>query len=332
MPRKTSKDLTGTNRILFVKEHRNLIVSEQLIISLKALITRAISENILVIHPNAEAVGLSGQGIVMGRNPAFPILAAMVGITQEFITTHSLGRIRDAWIEPDGKTICILHRNYGEDGKEANDNAKLLPTYRAYHSASDETYAWWEFGVPEGLEELAKQAVQKTDTRNCWERYLEVIDKMGKGVNDDDTAKALEAGKKVVAGLNYALKEGVAEVNHGKGSVVIKEVKPIEETKPKKGKKMAKWTTKWTTKWPTKPGKYWFFGWPYGRSSDIADEHLPPELRFVEVREELNTVIVIAGGHFWYENEGGVGLFSEVDLPEMPENEVEKLRKGKKNE
>jgi hypothetical protein len=71
MPRKTSKDLTGTNRILFVKEHRNLIVSEQLIISLKALITRAISENILVIHPNAEACGLSGQGIVklLGTKP-----------------------------------------------------------------------------------------------------------------------------------------------------------------------------------------------------------------------------------------------------------------------
>jgi hypothetical protein len=162
--------------------------------------------------------------MVMEMNPAFGILAGIVGISKDFHQAHPLSRVRDAWIEPDGKTICILHRNYGAEGKEALDNAKLLPTYRANHPASDETYAWWEFEVPPEFSDLAKVLVEKSDTRNCWDRYLEVINKLHKGVDDSETQRAMEAGKKVFAGLNYAMQEGVAEVRHGEGSVEIKAI------------------------------------------------------------------------------------------------------------
>ena len=164
--------------------------------------------------------------MVMQMNPAFPILAGMIGVTENFHQAHPLGRVRDAWIEPDGKTICILHRNYGEDGQESNDNATLLPTYRDYRSASDPTYAWWEFDVPEQYREMAEMLVEKTDTRNCWKRYLEVIDKLESGVDDSETRRAKEAGEKIASGLSYAMKEGIAEVQHGDGSVVINEVNP----------------------------------------------------------------------------------------------------------
>jgi hypothetical protein len=162
--------------------------------------------------------------MVMGMNPAFGLLAGIVGISQDFCREHPLGRVRDAWIEPDGKTICILHRNYGSDGSEANRNAKLLPTYRRNQPASDETYAWWEFNVPAEFANLAKVLVEKTDTRNRWDRYLEVVDKVSKGLKDEETQRAVEAGKKVFAGLDYAMKEGIAEVQHGEGSVVIKSI------------------------------------------------------------------------------------------------------------
>ena len=155
--------------------------------------------------------------MVMGMNPAFPYLALMVGITQEFAQEHPLGRIRDAWIEPDGKTICILHRNYGSDGEKANANVKSLPTFRRNVPASDETYAWWEFDVPIEYAEAAQMAAAKTDTRNRWTRFMEVADKMKRGVKDEETERALEAGKKVFAGLNYAIQEGVAEVKHASG-------------------------------------------------------------------------------------------------------------------
>jgi hypothetical protein len=166
--------------------------------------------------------------MVMQMNPVFGILAGLVGITKDFHRAHPLGRIRDAWIEPDGKTVCILHRKYGEDGQDALNNAKLLPTYRRNHPASDETYAWWEFDVPAGCEVLVKVLLEKTDTRNCWDRYLEVIEKLSRGVDDDETKRAVDAGKKVFAGLNYAMKEGIAEVEHGNGSVVIKTIEPEE--------------------------------------------------------------------------------------------------------
>jgi hypothetical protein len=174
-------------------------------------------------------LNMSGlYNMVMGMNPAFGLLAGVVGITQDFHRDHPLGRVRDAWIEPDGKTICILHRNYGEDGQEALNNAKMLPTYRANHPASDPTYAWWVFDVPAEFEKMAKILVEKTDTRNRWDRYLEVVDKVSKGVEDEETNRAMEAGKKVFAGLNYAMQEGIAEVKHGEGEVVIESVEPKE--------------------------------------------------------------------------------------------------------
>jgi len=166
--------------------------------------------------------------MVMQVNPVFGILAGIVGITKDFHRAHPLGRIRDAWMEPDGKTVCVLHRNYGEDGKEFNDNAKLLPTYRGNHVASDETYAWWEFNVTAEFAMAAKLLADRSDTRNRWDRYLEVIGKLQKGVSDEETERALSAGIKVMAGLKYAEQEGIAEVSHGEGSVVIKSFEPEE--------------------------------------------------------------------------------------------------------
>ncbi len=73
---------------------------------------------------------------------------------------------------------------------------------------------------------------------------------------------------------------------------------------------------KWTEAWPTKPGMYWFYGWPYGKDEKNPEEK--PELNLIEIRAISNGVMVIRSGQFWFKREGGVGKFTEVDLPELP--------------
>lgn len=166
--------------------------------------------------------------MIMGQSPIFGQLALAVGISREFATENDLGRVRDAWISEDAKTICILHRNYEESNEHCHENVKKLPTFVANHSwESDPTYAWWEFSVvedgPEEMYNFLKLAAEKTDNRNCMERYHELIENMQNPdkQDDPDVQHAMEAGKKIINGLKYAMQEGIAEPEHNGGSVVI---------------------------------------------------------------------------------------------------------------
>lgn len=75
--------------------------------------------------------------------------------------------------------------------------------------------------------------------------------------------------------------------------------------------------SKWTKTWPKKAGRYWFYGWPYGNTHTVIDK--------VPVKPELNSVLVwengsvIRDGSFWYKKDGGIGMFCEADVPEMPD-------------
>jgi hypothetical protein len=77
--------------------------------------------------------------------------------------------------------------------------------------------------------------------------------------------------------------------------------------------------SKWTKKWPTKPGRYWFFGWPYGRQWEIGGKFKKPELNCVNVWKVSNGIMLIREGSFWGESEGSIGLFCVADLPELPD-------------
>jgi hypothetical protein len=77
--------------------------------------------------------------------------------------------------------------------------------------------------------------------------------------------------------------------------------------------------TKWTKKWPTKPGRYWFYGWPYGHQWEIGGKFVEPELNCVNVWKVSNGITLVREGNGWDESEGGIGLFCVVDLPELPD-------------
>jgi hypothetical protein len=71
--------------------------------------------------------------------------------------------------------------------------------------------------------------------------------------------------------------------------------------------------TEWTPKWPTKPGRYWFYGYPYGM------EGKPPAMSLIEIWEGAYTAIL--DGNFWYASEGWHGKFKKAEFPEPPELE-----------
>jgi hypothetical protein len=83
--------------------------------------------------------------------------------------------------------------------------------------------------------------------------------------------------------------------------------------------------TEWTSKWPTKPGRYWFYGWPYGRPYEvISNKPIPPELNHVDVWKVSNGLAYVRDGNFWDKNQGAVGLFIPAGLPVLPD--VEPMR------
>lgn len=73
----------------------------------------------------------------------------------------------------------------------------------------------------------------------------------------------------------------------------------------------------WTREWPTKPGVYWFYGWPYGKSESGARVRAP-EWNLVKVMKCSNGVITVRDGSPWYRHEGWDGMFCEADRPAVP--------------
>jgi len=80
--------------------------------------------------------------------------------------------------------------------------------------------------------------------------------------------------------------------------------------------------TEWTTEFPTESGRYWFYGYRYGKISC----GYPCELVLMSVEAKCsNGMVYIADGHFMYESEVEEPHFCKADLPDLP-----KL-KGKEN-
>jgi hypothetical protein len=77
---------------------------------------------------------------------------------------------------------------------------------------------------------------------------------------------------------------------------------------------------KWTKEWPMKPGRYWFYGWPYGHTKEtINGSPVEPELNYVNVWKISNGIMWVREGQFWNKGEGAVGLFCKADVPEFPD-------------
>lgn len=78
----------------------------------------------------------------------------------------------------------------------------------------------------------------------------------------------------------------------------------------------------WSTDWPDEIGLWWFYGWKFGETSD------EPALALVKVSFSGNRLLMIVGeGHFWYAEEGAIGLFIKAELPDLPTAALVKMIK-----
>lgn len=164
---------------------------------------------------------MSLYNMLFGANPHLDMLFELIGVHPR--SRHCFGRVRDGWITEDAKTVCIFHRNYGEEGRPFDLAVADIPTFVAKYYADDLTYGWYEFTVVDDPELAATAQViaDETDNRNCMDKYLELIDMITRGEDNELTRNAIAAGKKIVKGLHYAELEGNADVEHGAGSITI---------------------------------------------------------------------------------------------------------------
>lgn len=72
----------------------------------------------------------------------------------------------------------------------------------------------------------------------------------------------------------------------------------------------------WTKEVPNRVGAYWFYGNPFPLTENSKYENV--ELYMVYVRQGMNALIFVAGGHFM---ENKDGYWQPVELPELPEME-----------
>jgi hypothetical protein len=74
--------------------------------------------------------------------------------------------------------------------------------------------------------------------------------------------------------------------------------------------------TKWSNKFPTKIGRYWFYGYRYGKVN--CGYVCEPELMYVMVRKVSNGFMYVANGQFMFEKEVEEAHFLPIQRPELP--------------
>jgi hypothetical protein len=144
--------------------------------------------------------------MLMGKSPFYPYLVGLAGITKE--NAREFGRLRDAWISEDAKTIGILHRNYGEEGADANAAAEGLPHFREHLETNDSTYRCWLFDVMPGAEVLAEKMADLDDNTPCFERYEQAIESFGRGEENEQTEHMRKVGEQIFGDINQAFNDG----------------------------------------------------------------------------------------------------------------------------
>lgn len=164
--------------------------------------------------------------MLMGRNPHGPYLMACLGFVQNAPQNAWLGRFRDVYTNDAADRIFVLHRNYPE-GNEFNQAIKQHPNFVKYvPEPTDHTYGTWEFTVPEEYNHIVKEIASLGDNTPLMQRYMQLIDNLGKGVENEATHNAMEAGKKILGPLIAQMEgkepvEPEREVNHGDGTVIV---------------------------------------------------------------------------------------------------------------
>ncbi len=75
----------------------------------------------------------------------------------------------------------------------------------------------------------------------------------------------------------------------------------------------------WTREWPTEPGRYWFYGYPYGKQkTEMGLGDKKPFLSLVKVDKTTNSIMYVLDGQFFFRDSKIIGKFKKADLPELP--------------
>jgi hypothetical protein len=170
--------------------------------------------------------------MLMGRNPHGPYLMGALGFVRGAEQNAWLGRFRDVYTNDAADRIFILHRNYPETD-EFNQAIKAHPNFLRYiPEPTDFSYGVWEFSVPDFATDVVKQIAALGDNTPLMDRYRKLITDMEKGVDNEATRNAMEAGKKILQPIIDSVKDGKSgeqHITHGDGSVVVINVVPEKE-------------------------------------------------------------------------------------------------------
>lgn len=80
--------------------------------------------------------------------------------------------------------------------------------------------------------------------------------------------------------------------------------------------------SEWTKEWPSEPGKYWFYGYRYGRVSVGREQKKVMCLVGVN-KNGSGGLMYVAEGSFMYKNETECSLFTPAILPKPPEDNTD---------
>lgn len=155
--------------------------------------------------------------VLMKRNHISDRLFTIIGLTQEEIR-----KFRDIWINPEGTKIMILHVNDGEKGIDADLRIAENPNFVSREIwESDNSFAIYHFSIPKNKEvkEIAKSLAKISDTEHRLKKYARTLENMFTTGEGFQTFKTI--GDKILRAKDYAEKEGIADVEHGDGRLII---------------------------------------------------------------------------------------------------------------
>ena len=126
---------------------------------------------------------------LFGENPDATALLGMIGLTRP-----SFERYRDAYLNKYGTKIIVLARIGGgntETYREVYENMKSHPYFiKAYDDNFDETYAYFEFSVPEKYKKACKMMAPKEDRLSVGDMFHKEVKEAEKP--DTEAAKRME--------------------------------------------------------------------------------------------------------------------------------------------
>jgi hypothetical protein len=117
---------------------------------------------------------------LFGENPEALFLLETIGLVRE-----DIARYRDVYLNEDGSKIIIYTRTGGGNREEYKDNIEFLRSCKGYvrdfDDEFDNTYAYFEFFIPEEKIEICKKKAKGEKPLNVSEKFDLEVKKMNEG-------------------------------------------------------------------------------------------------------------------------------------------------------